>query len=57
MILFLTFGVMGLMFIILGIYLHTGRGSFLLAGYNTMSESENQNTMQKPYANLWVKWL
>ena len=40
MILFITCSVIGLIFVILGIYLLTGRGSFLLAGYNTMSESE-----------------
>ena len=35
-------GVIGWTFIILGIYMLTGRGEFLLAGYNTMSESEKE---------------
>lgn len=40
---FVTIIIMGIMigvFIILGIVLYSGRGSFLIAGYNTMSKEE-----------------
>lgn len=36
-------GILGLLLIIMAIVLLTGRGSSLIAGYNTMSKSEKEN--------------
>ena len=42
MLLLIIFGIKGILLVALGIYLLTGRGWFLLAGYNTMSKSEKE---------------
>ena len=42
MLLLIGFGIIGMMLVALGIYLLTGRGWFLLAGYNTMSRGEKE---------------
>lgn len=34
--------IIGLMLIVMGLILHTGRGSFLIAGYNTLSSAEKE---------------
>ena len=42
MLLIILSAVLGLLFVALGIYLLTGRGWFLLAGFNMMSDTEKE---------------
>ena len=42
MVTFIICGAIGLMIIIMSIFLLMGRGSFLLAGFNTMSKNEKE---------------
>ena len=46
-----VFGIMGLMFVFFGIAFLNGRCVFMLAGYNTMSESERK----KYDVKAWLK--
>jgi hypothetical protein len=53
----IVFGGLGALFVIISIVLLTGRGSFLLAGYNTMPKSEKAKYDTKALCKFFGKIL